>query len=77
MAAGKRTGPRPGQARPVRYPFRPGVEFRLPDGRITTRGYAARHPAEFAHWKLGPGPVYGEYIDRTDWENWYSNYYGG
>lgn len=58
------------------YPYRPGVEFRLSDGRITTRGYAAAHPAEFPHWAYGPEGVYGENIDRTDWENWRVNYYG-
>ena len=59
-----------------RYPYRPGVEFRLPNGRITTNGYAASHPGEFAHWANGPENVYGENIDRSDWENWRVNYYG-
>ena len=58
------------------YPYRPDVEFRLPDGRITTKGYAASHPSEFAHWRQGPENVYGEYIDRKDWEDWRANYYG-
>jgi|GEM_PF-371723 len=58
------------------YPYRPGIEFRLPDGRLTTRGYAAVHPGEFRHWEQGPEGVYGENIDRTDWENWRINYYG-
>lgn len=59
-----------------KYPFRPGIEVRLSNGRITTRGYAAVHPAEFPHWAYGPEGVYGENIDRTDWENWRVNYYG-
>lgn len=59
-----------------RYPYRPDVEVRLPNGRITTRGYAARNPEQFAHWAHGPENVYGEYIDRQDWEEWRSNYYG-
>ena len=58
------------------YPYRPDVEFRLPDGRLTTRGYAAVHPGEFAHWQFGPDNVLGERIDRDDWENWRINYYG-
>lgn len=58
------------------YPYRYDVEGRLPNGRITTQGYAARHPAEFAHWARGPENVYGENIDRHDWEEWRINYYG-
>jgi hypothetical protein len=58
------------------YPYRRDVERRLPDGSITTRGYAAVHPGEFAHWQFGPENVFGETIDRTDWENWRINYYG-
>ena len=58
------------------YPYRPGIEFRLPNGRITTRGYAARHPAEFPHWRFGPNNVHGENIDLRDWEDWRLNYYG-
>lgn len=69
VAAPKSTPPR-------RYPYRPDVERRLSDGRITTDGYAAQHPAEFAHWGCGPENVMGENIDRTDWENWRINYWG-
>ena len=58
------------------YPYRPGIEYRLPDGRITTKGYAASHPSEFTHWCHGPENVYGECIDRNDWEDWRANYYG-
>lgn len=58
-----------------RYPYRPDVEQRLPDGSITTHGYAAAHPTEFRHWEHGPS-VLGERIDRTDWENWRINYFG-
>ena len=58
------------------YPHRPDVETRLPGGRITTHGYAARHPAQFQHWAKGPNNVYGENIDPADWENWRINYYG-
>ena len=44
---------------------------------ITTHGYAAHHPAEFRHWAHARGYVlWGERIDRTDWENWRVNYYG-
>ena len=52
------------------YPYRPGIEIRLPDGRITTRGYAGRHPREFRHWAEGPENVRGENIDLGDWEEW-------
>lgn len=58
------------------YPYRPDVERRLPDGCITTDGYAAQHPSEFAHWGCGPVGVLGENIDPTDWENWRVNYWG-
>lgn len=58
------------------YPYKPGIEFRLPNGQITTRGYAAAHPGEFAHWQAGPNHVLGENIDYGDWENWRINYYG-
>ena len=58
------------------YPYRPGIEFRLPNGRITTKGYAAKHPAEFPHWATGPNNVYGENIDWQDWEDWRINYFG-
>lgn len=68
------TAPKP--PAPPCYPYRPDVERRLPDGRITTDGYAAQHPAEFAHWGCGPANVMGESIDRTDWENWRVNYWG-
>lgn len=61
---------------PRRYPYRPDVERRLPDGSITTDGYASQHPAEFVHWGCGPANVMGERIDRTDWENWRVNYWG-
>lgn len=60
----------------VSYPYRSDVEFRLPNGRITTKGYAARYPAQFTHWIHGPENVYGENIDRNDWEDWRINYYG-
>ena len=44
---------------------------------LTTDGYAARHPVEFRHWGHARGYVlWGERIDRTDWENWRINYYG-
>ena len=52
------------------YPYRPGIEIRLPNGRITTRGYAGRHPREFRHWCEGPENVRGENIDPEDWEEW-------
>ena len=65
-----------GPPRTKKYPFRAGIEFRLPNGRITTRGYAARHPTEFLHWRNGPNNVYGENIDLMDWEDWRLNYYG-
>ena len=71
---GKPSSPR--KAAPAGYPYRPDVEVRLPDGRLTTRGYAAVHPGEFAHWQFGPENVCGENIDRTDRENWRVNYYG-
>lgn len=58
------------------YPYQPNVEFRLPNGRLTTRGYAASHPEKFSHWMYGPDNVYGENIDPTDWEDWRINYYG-
>lgn len=63
-------------AKEISYPYRPDVEFRLPNGRITTNGYAARYPAQFVHWARGPENVYGENIDRHDWEEWRINYYG-
>ena len=54
-----------------------GCGKRLPDGSLTTDGYAARHPVEFRHWGHARGYVlWGERIDRTDWENWRINYYG-
>lgn len=44
---------------------------------LQTDGYAARHPVEFRHWGHARGYVlWGERIDRTDWENWRINYYG-
>ena len=49
------------------YPYRPGIEIRLENGRITTRGYAGRHPREFVHWYDGPDNVRGENIDPEDW----------
>ena len=52
------------------YPYRPGIEIRLPNGRITTRGYAGRHPREFTHWYDGPDDVRGENIDPEDWQEW-------
>lgn len=65
-----------GSCSPAEYPYRPDVESRLPDGSITTNGYAARHPQEFEHWMRGPCDVYGENIDPRDWEDWRVNYYG-
>ena len=63
--------------RSSKYPYRLDVETRLPNGCITTHGYAAHHPAEFRHWAHARGYVlWGERIDRTDWENWSVNYYG-
>ena len=63
--------------RSEKYPYRLDVETRLPNGCITTHGYAAHHPAEFRHWAHARGYVlWGEHIDRTDWENWRVNYYG-
>ena len=58
------------------YPYQPDVEHRLPNGRITTQGYAARRPTKFHHWETGPGNVLVESIDPTDWENWRMNYFG-
>ena len=52
------------------YPYRPGIEIRLENGRITTRGYAGRHPREFVHWYDGPDNVRGENIDPEDWAEW-------
>ena len=57
------------------YPYRPEVEYRLPNGKITTMGYAATRPELFSHWASGPDNVYGEAIDRQDWEDWQYNYY--
>lgn len=63
--------------RSSKYPYRLDVETRLPNGYITTHGYAAHHPAEFQHWAYARGYVlWGERIDRVDWENWRINYYG-
>jgi hypothetical protein len=74
---GRKERTRPGKRPPHRgYPYRPGIESRLSDGRITTRGYAAAHPQQFSHWAHGPHNVYGEEIDMADWENWRINYYG-
>ena len=36
--------------RSEKYPYRLDVERRLPNGSLTTDGYAARHPVEFLHW---------------------------
>lgn len=58
------------------YPYKLNIERRLSNGKITTNGYAAKHPVEFMHWRLGPNDVYGEDIDMTDWQDWYNNYYG-
>ena len=56
--------------RSSKYPYRLDVETRLPNGCITTHGYAAHHPAEFRHWAHARGYVlWGERIDRVDWEN--------
>lgn len=62
------------KSRAAKYPYRPDVEMRLPDGRLTTFGYAAAHPTEFRHWGKGPDNIYGESIDKTDWQEWKSNY---
>lgn len=63
--------------RSSKYPYRLDVETRLPNGCITTHGYAAHHPAKFQHWAYARGYVlWGERIDRVDWENWRINYYG-
>ena len=63
--------------RSEKYPYGLDVERRLPNGSLTTDGYAARHPVEFRHWEHARGYVlWGERIDRTDWENWRINYYG-
>ena len=63
--------------RSAKYPYRLDVETRLPNGCITTNGYAALHPVEFRHWGHARGYVlWGERIDRADWENWRINYYG-
>ena len=67
--------------RSSKYPYRLDVETRLPNGCITTHGYAAHHPAEFRHilesdYTDTGYVLWGERIDRTDWENWRVNYYG-
>lgn len=59
----------------IAYPYKSGIEFRLSNGQITTRGYASIHPEQFLHWQYGRC-VMGEVIDSTDWENWYVNYFG-
>lgn len=66
---------RPKEPGSISYPYKPGIEFRLSNGQITTRGYAATHPEQFSHWQCGRC-VMGEVIDLTDWENWYVNYFG-
>lgn len=38
--------------RSEKYPYRLDVERRLPNGSLTTDGYAARHPVEFRHWDM-------------------------
>ncbi|GAA6504448.1 hypothetical protein K350107B32_08410 [Agathobaculum butyriciproducens] len=54
--------------RSAKYPYRLDVERRLPNGSLTTDGYAARHPVEFRHWGHARGYVlWGEQIDCTDW----------
>lgn len=63
------------KARPS-YPHQPEVESFLSGGFITTHGYAAQHPDQFAHWAQGPDNVFGEKIDPTDWEAWRASYYG-
>lgn len=62
------------KSRAAKYPYRPDVEMRLPDGRLTTLGYAAEHPKEFRHWGNGPDNIYGENIDKYDWQEWKINY---
>ena len=49
--------------RSEKYPYRLDVERRLPNGSLTTDGYAARHPVEFRHWGHARGYVlWGERI---------------
>ena len=61
--------------RSEKYPYRLDVERRLPNGSLTTDGYAARHPVE----SQGTGDMRTAMfsgvsrIDRTDWENWRIN----
>ena len=43
--------------RSEKYPYRLDVERRLPNGSLTTDGYAARHPVEFRHWGHARGYV--------------------
>mgnify|MGYP006976860376 CR=1 FL=1 len=43
--------------RSAKYPYRLDVERRLPNGSLTTDGYAARHPVEFRHWGHARGYV--------------------
>ena len=53
--------------RSEKYPYRLDVERRLPNGSLTTDGYAARHPVEFRHWGHARGYVlWGERIDRSE-----------
>ena len=56
------------------YPYRPGIEIRLPDGRITTRGYAGRHPRDSATGPRGRRTSGGEKYHLGDWEEWRRSY---
>ena len=47
------------------------------DCRTALLRQTAMHPVEFRYWGHARGYVlWGERIDRTDWENWRINYYG-
>ncbi|MFQ7689208.1 MAG: hypothetical protein ACLRIO_04135 [Butyricicoccus sp.] len=47
----------------------------MPNGSLTTDGYAARHPVEFRHWGHARYVLWGERIDYR-LENWRISYYG-
>ena len=58
--------------RSSKYPYRLDVETRLPNGDATYWVWDG-----FRHWAHARCYVlWGERIDRTDWENWRVNYYG-
>jgi len=59
---------------PNGYPFRRSVEVRQKNGRLTTYGFAANHPSLFHHWASGSENVFGEKIDKEDWNAWKANY---